>query len=72
MSHLVPPPQFYPHASDAPRFCDSRASGKVVASEPPSDYPDLSPNPRSRQFHTVQDEFRRGFKHSASGGNGRA
>ena len=64
--HLVPPPQFYSQASDPPRFCDGRAGGKVEATEPPADYPDLSPNPRSRQFHHVEDEFRRGFKRKGS------
>jgi hypothetical protein len=32
----------------------------------PTNYPDLSPNPMSRQFHAVTDEFRVGFKRKAT------
>ena len=70
--HLVPPPEFYGRASNPPPFCAGRQAGRVEAMPPPSDYPDLSPNPRSRQFHAVQDEFRAGFKRKAAGGDGTA
>jgi len=34
----------------------------VVREEVPQNYPDLSPNPMSRLFHSVTDEFRKGFR----------
>ena len=40
--------------------------GDVTVVDVPSDYPDISPNPRSRQYHATLDEFRRGFKRAAS------
>ena len=65
--HLIGPPPFYARASNPPPFCAGRASqGGVQKVEVPADYPDLSPNPRSRQYHATQDEFRRGFKRAAS------
>ena len=66
--HLIPPPAFYSTASDLPSFCANRKSmGGVEKLEVPADYPDLSPNPRSRQYHKIDDEFRRGFKRQANG-----
>jgi len=65
--YLVAPPKFYARADSPPDFCRNRASaGGVVAVDLPKSYPDLSPNPRSRQFHAVQDEFRKGFKRAAA------
>ncbi len=59
--YLVKPPTIYPYADKAPEFCANRAkAGGVTEVEVPKDYPDLSPNPRSRQFHSIRDEFRKG------------
>jgi len=59
---LHPAPKFYAQAETPPPFCANRANAPVVQLEVPADYPDLSPNPMSRQFHKVTDEFRAGFK----------
>jgi hypothetical protein len=65
--HLVGPPAFYSSASQGAPFCADRTSqGSVVTMEVPADYPDLSPNPRSRQFHHIQDEFRSGFRRGST------
>ena len=57
--HARPP--FHSSADKPPPFCEGRAKdGDVQLVEVPSNYPDLSPNPFSRQFHTIQDEFRKG------------
>ena len=59
--YLQRAPEFYAHASQPPDFCAGRGTmGGVITHEVPADYPDLSPNPRSRQFHAIKDEFRRG------------
>jgi len=63
--HLIGPPQFYARASDNPPFCANRAESSVSVVDVPADYPDISPNPRSRQYNKVDDEFRRGFKRKA-------
>jgi len=63
---LIPQPQYHPHAHSPPDFCADRASTPVVQEKVPSDYPDLSPNPMSRQFHAVTDEFRKGFKRTGA------
>jgi hypothetical protein len=58
---LIGPPPFHSSADKPPPFCEGRAKdGDVQLVEVPSNYPDLSPNPFSRQFHTIQDEFRKG------------
>ena len=65
--HLIPPPTFYSRAAETPPFCAGRSTmGDVTVVDVPSDYPDISPNPRSRQYHATLDEFRRGFKRAAS------
>ena len=50
-----------PDASAPPDFCKARPSGGGVISHGPrpDDYPDLSPNPRSRHFHKFVDKFNR-------------
>jgi len=58
--HLQRPPDFYSRASQPPPFCANRAAGAVTQVDVPKDYPDLSPNPYSRQFHTIKDDFRKG------------
>ena len=67
--HLNGPPKFYGDArADRPPFCPAAGmTPRVTALPVPADYPDISPNPRSRQFHEVVDEFRSGFKRSAGG-----
>ena len=59
--YLVPPPGFPADASAPPDFCKARPSGGGVISHGPrpDDYPDLSPNPRSRHFHKFVDKFNR-------------
>lgn len=59
--YLVPPPGFPSDASAPPDFCKARPSGGGVISHGPrpDDYPDLSPNPRSRHFHKYVDKFNR-------------
>ena len=59
--YLVPPPGFPSDASAPPDFCKTRPSGGGVISHGPrpDDYPDLSPNPRSRHFHKYVDKFNR-------------
>ena len=70
--HLVPPPAFHSRAIQVPPFCEGRENmGGVQVLDVPRDYPDLSPNPRSRQYHATQDEFRRGFKRAGTTGSGR-
>ena len=64
--HLIAPPPNYARASDAPPFCANRGSMEVKTVDVPADYPDLSPNPKSRQYNAISDEFRRGFKREAS------
>ncbi|KAL1518521.1 hypothetical protein AB1Y20_002810 [Prymnesium parvum] len=59
---LRPPPDFHPNAHSPPDFCANRKSMSVVREEVPQNYPDLSPNPMSRLFHSVTDEFRKGFR----------
>ena len=64
--YLNGPPKFYSRADDPPPFCTGRAAmGGVERLEVPTNYPDLSPNPKSRQFHKVEDEFRKGFRRAA-------
>jgi hypothetical protein len=66
--HLIAPPPTYADASKPPPFCEAKhAAQKVEALEVPADYPDMSPNPGSRQFHKVEDEFRKGFKRPTVG-----
>ena len=58
--HLIPPPPFHARAAEEPPFCQGRASQAGVQVVPvPADYPDISPNPRSRQYHKITDEFRK-------------
>lgn len=57
--YLVSPPQIYSEASQHPPFCTESAAVEGVREESvPASYPDLSPNPGSRQFHKVVDDFR--------------
>jgi hypothetical protein len=62
--HLIPAPAFYGDAnSNRPPFCpapDTHGSTPAVQElQVPLDYPDISPNPRSRQFHAYVDTFRK-------------
>ena len=55
--YLVPPPPTYASTGAAP-FCKRRPAVKVLEMKVPADYPDISPNPRSRHFHKTVDHFR--------------
>ena len=59
--NLAQAPGFPSDASNPPDFCKGRPSGGGVISHGPrpDDYPDLSPNPRSRHFHKYVDTFNR-------------
>ncbi len=55
--HSKPPPTF--DFTNPPDYCAARLSTSPAAEERPvpADYPDLSPNPRSRHFHKFVDNF---------------
>ena len=58
--YLVPAPGFQFDARNAPEFCAGRQgfADALVSQQPrPTDYPDFSPNPRSRHFHKYVDDF---------------
>jgi hypothetical protein len=55
--YLASPPPVYASTGAAP-FCKRRPEVKVLPMKVPDDYPDLSPNPRSRHFHKTVDQFR--------------
>lgn len=62
--HLIAAPAFYGDAnSNRPPFCPAPdphgATPAVEELQVPLDYPDISPNPRSRQFHKFVDTFRK-------------
>jgi len=63
---LISPPTFYSTASPRPSICKDVEDTRITKVPVPSDYPDLSPNPRSRQFHKTIDEFRKGHKRSTA------
>ena len=58
--YLVEPPPFPHDANKPPDWCAGRpAAPKLLAETPrPADYPDISPNPRSRHFHKYVDNFK--------------